>query len=405
MNSSASIDVSVTNVAHLLNREIGLRAEPTLRGRLERSIREDAASGGLDIDTYVNNLTGTGSTLQSLVNRVTVQETAFFRHPEHFALLAGEVLRGLAEPVNIWSAACSNGQEAYSLAMLMDELGVAGSVIASDLSTTALERTVDARYTERELLGLSPQRIARHLDRQPNGYRIKANVRARVVSMQHNLLDPIPDRVLSCQVVLCRNVLIYFSPEHGRSFLDRLSIALPEARLFLGGAETIWQLSDRYETVRSGDTFSYRRRAPTTPLRPPRPPDTDDGAAHHRRPRPRRVSAAAAAAPPAPAAQDDPSVLATLSLIGQRATATGDVDAAVVAFRKCAYLAPDDPMTHLNLGLALEAAGDHQSARRAYAAARQALSQSGPTQLEHVDGYTTADLIRLIEHKQQAAQR
>ena len=374
--SSASIEASVTNVAYLLNRQIGLRSEPNLRGRLERSIREDAASGGLDIDTYVNNLTDTGSTLQSLVNRVTVQETAFFRHPEHFALLANEILAGLDEPVKIWSAACSNGQEANSLAMLLDELGIAGSVIASDLSTTALKRTVDARYTERELLGVSPQRIARHFDRQADAYRLKPNIRARVSTMRHNLLDPIPDRVQDCQVVLCRNVLIYFSAEHGRSFLDRLSRALPEARLFLGGAETIWQLSDRYDTVRSGDTFSYRRRTPTPPARPPHRPSNVDAAAAHRRTPPRRV-AAAAVPPPASAARDDPAVFAALSLLGQQATASGDIAAAVVAFRKCAFLAPHDPMTHLNLGLALEAAGDDQSALRAYAAARHALSQAG----------------------------
>ena len=69
---------------------------------------------------------------------MTVQETSFFRHPEHFTLLAATSFAGWLSRCTIWSAACSNGQEAYSLAMLLEELGIDGSVIASDLSTAAL---------------------------------------------------------------------------------------------------------------------------------------------------------------------------------------------------------------------------------------------------------------------------
>ena len=237
---------------------------------------------------------------------------------------------------------------------------------------------------------------------------------------QHNLLDPIPTQVQDCRVVLCRNVLIYFSPEHGRAFLDRLAAALPEARLFLGAAETIWQLSDRYDTVRTGDTFSYRRR-PTIALSdaldvravtPPRawPSLTGTRRAGTARPVPMRpVPIRPSPTRPVPTAADgteyDPSVFAALHSVGQRASAAGEIALAVVAFRKCAYLAPHDPMAHLNLGLALEAAGDHQSAGRAFSAARHALAHPGPAQFEYADGYTSADLIRLIDHKQRAANR
>ena len=94
-----------------------------------------------------------------------MQETAFFRHPEQFEVLARDVLPTLPQPVKIWSAGCANGQEPFSLAMLLEEQGIAGSVIGTDLSTTALQRTVAARYVTRELSGLSPRRIARHLTR------------------------------------------------------------------------------------------------------------------------------------------------------------------------------------------------------------------------------------------------
>src|SRR3954464_12116636 len=147
----------VEQVAELLHQRIGLRAEPSLRGRLRRCIRDDAAGRFPDSQAYVASLREADA-LQRLVDRVTVQETAFFRHPEQFDVLAREVLPVLPQPVTIWSAGCANGQEAYSLAMLLEELGIAGTIVASDISTAAVRRTEQARYTDRELSGLSAER-------------------------------------------------------------------------------------------------------------------------------------------------------------------------------------------------------------------------------------------------------
>ena len=85
----------------------------------------------------------------------------------------------------------------------------------------------------------------------------------------------------------------------------------------------------------------------------------------------------------------------------QEAIAAGDYDAAVVAFRKCAYLTPHDPVAHFHLGLALEAAGDEGSAMRAFAAARRVLAQAGTDHtLAGLEGYPPAELRRLLESKQ-----
>ena len=190
-------------------------------------------------------------------------------------------------------------------------------------------------------------------------------LRARVTPLHHNLLDPIPSQVDGCQVVFCRNVLIYFSPEHARAFLDRLADALPEATLFLGAAESIWQLSDRYDTVRTGDTFSYRRRARATPADDYR--SGHRSAAQHRcgQPRPDALTGRGPRRSGTPAAR--PTSREPARGTGRRAAErrrdrrptpamprpspwpasgplrAGDAAAAVVAFRKCAYLAPDDP--------------------------------------------------------------
>jgi chemotaxis protein methyltransferase CheR len=429
MNSGQEIEAVVDQVSQLLQRQIGLRLDPGLRGRLRRCIRDDSLRPGHYVDTYIDTLVVGSEALQSLLNNVTVQETAFFRHPEHFELLAREVLPSLAPPVTIWSAGCANGQEAFSLAMLLEEQGIDGDIVATDLSSHALRRTTAARYSTRELNGLSLDRIGRHLTRDGDTWLVNRNIRDRVGIFQHNLLHPVPHQVSACEVIFCRNVLIYFSPSHAKRFLDQVADVLPAASLFLGAAETIWQLSDRFETVRSGDTFRYQtqravaktrdRSSPELALSQnylPRIRHTDEmanppGPRHTVTPPP----SAPAQAPPTPSTLSSlsrsPQELSPtgdgadevlLAQAGQQASAVGDVQAAVVAFRKCAYLAPNDPMAHLHLALALESAGDHASAQRAFAAARHTLTDSDPAHVDRViEGYTMADLLRLIDSKQQ----
>src|SRR5438552_592175 len=115
MTNSRVLETVVDQVAELLSRRIGLRPDPTLRGRLRRAVRDEATGQSCDIATYFDALTADRQVLQSLLNRVTIQETAFFRHPEHFHVLAEDVLPTLSGPVQIWSAGCANGQEAFSL--------------------------------------------------------------------------------------------------------------------------------------------------------------------------------------------------------------------------------------------------------------------------------------------------
>jgi len=442
MSSEQEVEAVVDRVSELLFRQIGLRPEQDLRGRIRRCVRDAALARGQDLSTYFDTLLADGEARQSLVNRVTVQETAFFRHPTQFELLARKIMPGLRPPVTFWSAACANGQEAFSLAMLLEEHDVDGQVIATDLSTDALQRTKAAWYSAREVTGLSADRIARHLRRDGDGWLINDTIRHRVSTLQHNLLRPLPHEVRACQVVFCRNVLIYLSPAHSSAFLTQVADTLPAAYLFLGGAETMWQLSDRYESLRSGDTFSYRCRAavvtetqsarhrrgsgPDVPTARMAPPSDDrsgtvrDAVRHTPAgeraagrgtgavPSPARISRPATGPVPAlsplpgAAAADDLASAALLARAGQQASSIGDVRAAVVAFRKCAYLTPNDPMAHLHLALALESAGDQPSAFRAYAAARHALTQAGSAQIDHaIDGYTTADLIRLLDSKQE----
>jgi chemotaxis protein methyltransferase CheR len=431
MTADPAVEAAVDAVGEILDARIGLRPQSTLQGRLRRCVRDESEANGLELDVYVDELSRSGGLLQRLVDRVTVQESAFFRHPDHFDVLAATILPALAAPVTVWSAGCANGQEAYSLAMLLAEQGVDGSVLATDLSTSALARTAAATYSSREIGGLSPHRRVRHLSRAGDDWTVRSVLRSRVTSMRHNLLDGVPALAADCQVVFCRNVLIYFSPGHTEAFLDALAAALsPGAYLFLGSAESMWHVTDRFEAVRLGDSFVYRRRDDAA-RRPPRtamatrPPTRTSstrtgsgrgsGAAvrrdgHHPvRPALRTSSAPSvqstsggqrgvAASGASSSALPD---IGALAATGRRALDAADTDAAVVAFRKWAYLAPDDPLAALHLALALEAGGHVASAQRAFGAARAAVLRSGePIGQTELGGYAPDELIRLLDRKQ-----
>jgi chemotaxis methyl-accepting protein methylase len=393
VNLASFPNVLLDRAAELMHRELGLRPDPSLLSRLQRCLRDEAAARREGLERYVGRLAVDPEARQSLYDRLTVQETAFFRHPGQFQALAERVLPGIDGPAVIWSAACSNGQEPYSLAMVLDEQAVPGSVIATDVSTRALGRTSEGSYRSREVTGLSPARRDRYLTAgSGDDWEVRKALRDRVKVQHHNLIaDPLPDHVERCHAVFCRNVLIYFSPEHVTAFLTRLAQKLPPgACLFLGYAETIWQVTDLFEPIRIGDAFEYHRRrdSPRSSVRRPGPP-----------PGPPLEAPLEARAPRAPLSVRRPPGASALEQAGQ-ATA-GDHQAAIGAFRRHAYLEPDQPIAHLQLGLALEAAGDWPSAQRAYRAARSALGRCDAPSVESaLGGYRVEELIRLLDGKQ-----
>ena len=399
MTRSPAAELAIDRLAELLNERIGLRPERTVRDRLWCCIRDEAARRGMDVDAYLDVVARADDALDSLLDRVTVQESSFFRHPEHFEILARDILPGLPQPVRIWSAACANGQEAYSLAMVLEEQGVDGSVIATDLAAAAVRRTAAGRYTGREVTGLSPERLRRHLTRTGTGWEVNPSILRRVTALRHNLLSPVPDWAGRCPVVFCRNVLIYLAPEPARTFLRRLADALPAGGVvFLSAAETIWQVTDRFVAVRVGESFVHRVRSAPAGTRAERPAPAAEPARPRTKAKPARPAAARkppAAAPPVP---EPVGAVPEAARAGQRASAAGDHRAAVVAYRRWTYLVPDDPMAHLHLGLALDALGDRGSARRAYDTAyRMLLDAADGAHL--IDGYTPAELLRFVDAK------
>jgi chemotaxis protein methyltransferase CheR len=381
----------VHTAAKLLDARIGLKPDASFGPRLDRALRDVAEARRIDRQTLVANLAADASLLDQLLDRITVQESAFFRHPEQFETIVRTVLPMIDAPLRAWSAACANGQEAYSLAMVLTEAGGTGSVLASDVSPAALRRTTAGYYHEREMRGVSAERRRRHFSVVDRGWQAEQSMRDMVSVKRHNLLDPIPPHVAECHVVMCRNVLIYFSQPHAELFLERLGDMMnPDAYLFVGGAETLWQMTDRFEPIQRGACFAYRARGRRVG---------------------RRVEAAHPALPvvqttrtPTPPPSSSPAPRPSTEVtgedqaqLGHRLLASGSVREAIVAFRQWAYLEPANPAAHLQLALALDSADERSTARRAYRAALTALDRCDPDRLVHVlDGYDRSELRRLL---------
>ncbi len=199
---------------------------------------------------------------ERVIEAMTTNETLWFRDSFPFDILKEIILPELAErrvrKVRIWSAACSSGQEPYSISMTVQEYmssnpGRLGEVeiVATDISPAVLEEAKAARYDAMALArGLSEERKARFFIQEGDSWRVRPEIARRVSFRQANLLQPYTT-LGRFDVVFCRNVLIYFSAESKRDILARMARVLnPGGYLFLGSSESITHYSDDFEMVR-----------------------------------------------------------------------------------------------------------------------------------------------------------
>jgi chemotaxis protein methyltransferase CheR len=186
---------------------------------------------------------------KSLIDAMTTHETMFYRDPAFWSALESLVLPRLVETVRsvgrarIWSGACSTGQEPYSLTMLLEEkapdIADRVEIIATDVAEPSVDRARKGVFTPLEVnRNVNVMRLMKHFDQAPGGFRIKDALRKRVTFETHNLLGANRDPS-NCDLVLCRNVLIYFGDTDRSAVLRRLNAAAkPNGFIALGSTET-----------------------------------------------------------------------------------------------------------------------------------------------------------------------
>ncbi len=206
-----------------------------------------------------------------IVDALTTNETSWFRDREPFAALTDVVLpqliksRASARKVRLWSAASSSGQEAYSLAITLQESlppGWSYEIVGSDISTEMVRRAEEAEYSQVEVnRGLPAGQLVQYFERAGVHWRITPALRRNVSFRQMNLTAPLP-AMPPFDVVFLRNVLIYFDVATKKTVLRNVARLLrPDGWLFLGAAETTIGIDDNYERVAAGRTSAYRIRS------------------------------------------------------------------------------------------------------------------------------------------------
>jgi len=216
---------------------------------IQRRVRNRMISVGVaTLHEYLARLEAVEEEAAYLLARLTIKVSRFYRNSATFDALRRCVIPELARrrvgaPLRIWSAGCGNGEEAYSLAMLLEETNVAGSIDASDIDPMALATAVTGVYPAEACQELPPELAARYLERRcvrgRERYAVRPVLRRRVRFVRHDLTSgtPPPGRGVF-DLVCCRNVLIYLDRGAQQQVLERLRRALaPDGFLCLGEAE------------------------------------------------------------------------------------------------------------------------------------------------------------------------
>jgi chemotaxis protein methyltransferase CheR len=210
---------------------------------------------------------------RKVTEAMTVNETFFFRDRMPFEGFRNVILpellaaRARTRKIRLWSAACSTGQEPYSLAMILDEearrlTGWSVDIVASDLSDAVLKRAREGVYTHFEAQrGVPMPHLVRYFSRRKDQWAINQTIKARIDFRQQNLISDFSGLGVF-DVIFCRNVLIYFAPEQKREVLARMSRSLaPDGYLVLGAAESAIGYSSEFKP-HSANRVVLTRAAP-----------------------------------------------------------------------------------------------------------------------------------------------
>lgn len=404
-------------VVAYLESSLGLSFTGPRRARLLKAIDEQRAAAGQSPEAFLESVSRPGQAFDRLVAEVTVGETYFFRDRAQCDLLRTTVLPELAgrlgreQRTSLWSAGCASGEEAVTLAALADEVGIGDrcDIVGSDASSRAIAKARHGVYGKWSMRSTTPGELVAHFVEDNGRFHVAERLRRQTRFVQRNLLDgpPPPGRF---DVILCRNLLIYLTPQAVQRVAEVLAAALTPAGWLITAAGDPLLHAGGLELVRTPSGLAYRgaRRwsvpdagSPQHP-RPARRPSSQPPA-----PRARRAPAAATvrepparrAVPVPPDGADEPAAAAlaarvrTLGDAGRLeeacaaaaeavqahpvavqlqylaaavSLAAGRLEAAAAAAARAVYLRPDLPAAHVLLGQVEHARGNTDRARRSF---------------------------------------
>ena len=399
--------MSLAEVAEIIRRETGITpavsGDNVLRAALRRAAPE--LEPAAFVRAAADPVRGR-DLVQRLIDEVTVQETTFVRDRAQLDSIPWPSLLHSAEAagsavIRVWSAGCATGEEPYTLALLAAESFASArppvDVLGTDISGRALAAAAAGRYRERAVRALDAGLRLRYLERQADDtYLVGAPLRRLVRYRRHNLArDPLPPLgEAGFDLIICRNVLIYFEASAAERVLERLDHSLrPGGKLLLGAADALRRTVRIAASDRTGDrpSASGTLRPPGAPgrLRAPGPGGRHPAVTRARQPVPaaepadQRLTAVLVAAGKGDRdravaeieslLRDDPLHANAQFVYGLMVLEAGEPDRAAAAFRRALYADPGFALAAFALGCAHDALGDNAAARRAYQQALRTL--------------------------------
>jgi chemotaxis methyl-accepting protein methylase len=396
------VTAALGEIAMLVQRESGVLHEEARLDALAAALRRiDPDCDSATFLGYLRDPSRGAGLLARLLDEVTVKETFFLRDATQldqiqWPMLLSQARTHGATRIHVWTAGCATGEEAYSLALLAcesfntDEPPV--RILATDISGAALAAARQGEYRPRSTRSLRAPLRKRYFRESGDKLIVNESLRALVTFALHNVVrDPMPplgERPFD--LILCRNVLIYFAGETARRVLTGLERALtPAGTLILGAADALFRENEspraqqRSSPVVDAPSFAGTR-AFRRPLRPDRSPDGDD-----------RMGTPAGDGPGASKARapricgNDPPEATRHFLHGLAEAKATNISGAITAFRAALYADPFFGLAAFQLGRSYEAIGNENAARLAY---ERALAHLDPNLDVHVTLLEQIDL-------------
>lgn len=258
LDKNQDYDLFIQRIKRQTNIDLHSYKEDQMKRRLKAL---KSRKGFQTFDSFYKAMMQDPYLYEEFLNHMTINVTEFFRNPTRWDVLEKKIIPELMKDnkrIKCWSAACSTGEEPYSLAMLLSSFSDWKDIriLATDINQKVIDQAKTGKFQEGTLKNLSPLYREKFFTNQGNDYQISEQVRKSVQFKQQNLLsDPFEQ---GFDLIICRNVLIYFTDEAKDHLFHKFSRALNKGGyLFVGGSEQIFQ-PQRYQ-LKEADTFFYKK--------------------------------------------------------------------------------------------------------------------------------------------------
>jgi chemotaxis protein methyltransferase CheR len=257
------LDVEYEDFIKEIDDLIGIDLANYKRPQMERRIRNLMRLDGRgDFEVYLRALRDDRSQLEKLIEHLTIKFSEFFRDPTQWEALEKKVVPELYcgnRKLKIWSAGCAAGEEAYTLAMILADLEISqGTLVATDIDANALQKAYLGVYVDKSVKNVPDIRLQAYFNLVGSTYQVKDRLKKMVSFKKHDLLEDAPPNS-DCDLIVCRNVIIYFTEGAKISLYQKMVGALRVGGyLFAGNTEQIFQ-PERLGLAPAGGQFVYKR--------------------------------------------------------------------------------------------------------------------------------------------------